>query len=239
MGGTDKDVKEYFFNLDGKTLDTILQEYGKQYGEIKEEYARQTFSDWKAGARRMSGLVAKRLFDLLPPRMPLSKKYELAENVWVHFGPTSKYDVTIGPTADVNSVAGLVSKRLDDSVSHYEVPDNVKRRFAWLTSGDVKVQTDMLNHFRQLSKELAASKVLAEIPVLQRQVLDHADTTGIAKSVLQVHKHEISIWIDPDINDVIQEDTRPNQPRFDRSTSEYSWVWWLVGLGILLWVLLK
>ena len=74
MGGTDVDVKEYFFGLSNKQLEPILVEYGKSHGALAEAYARETMPNWRSENRRMSGMIAKRLFSLLPPRMPLKKK---------------------------------------------------------------------------------------------------------------------------------------------------------------------
>ena len=36
---------------------------------------------WRTGRVQMSGMVAERLFNLLPPRMPLGVKYKLVEGL--------------------------------------------------------------------------------------------------------------------------------------------------------------
>jgi hypothetical protein len=110
MGGTVSDVKKYFFSLKDAELNAVLAAYSRKYGASKEEYARQIFSRWKSGSTQMSGLIAKRLFDLLPPRMPIAKKLELAGNVWHHFGPSSRHHFTVGPNADPK----LVMDRIRD-----------------------------------------------------------------------------------------------------------------------------
>ena len=152
MGGTDADVKAYFFSLSGGELDAVLRAYGRRYGVEKEQYARKTLSKWRHGTTRMSGLVAKRLFDFLPARMPLKKKFELAENVWRHFGPSSEHSYVVGSNASVDDVAQRVATRLDEVVTRYSVPEHVRNRFRWLSVGDVQVQQELLNHFRQLEK---------------------------------------------------------------------------------------
>jgi hypothetical protein len=102
MGGTVSDVKKYFLGLTDAELNAVFVAYSRQYGPSKEAYARQAFSRWKSGRTQMSGSVAKRLFDLLPPRMPIATKLELAGNVWRHFGTTSTHHFTVGPNADTN-----------------------------------------------------------------------------------------------------------------------------------------
>jgi len=232
IGGTDTDVKQYFFSLGGQHLDGILKEYGKKYGNQAEEYARETLPRWRTGATKMSGLVAKRLFDLLPPRMPLAKKYELAENVWWHFGPSSSHSYRVGPTAKLSDVVSVVSERLDEVVSKYAIPEDIQNRFNWLTVGDVRLKEQMLNYFRQMEKSLAVQKLNAEIPVLQRQMHYHGGITSRAKSVIQVHKHDISIWIEKRLGNEICE----GAPAFHISRGA-NWFWWIVGAAILFYLL--
>ena len=182
IGGTDKDVKKYFFDMTRSELDTILVEYGNKYGVKPKLYAQETFEKWRKGTVKMSGLVAKRLFNLLPPRMPLQKKYELAENVWKHFGPSSSMSIRVGPNADVINIIDLVSKNLIKTVTEYTIPDEVKNRFNWLAAGDVQVKEKLLNYFRKRQENLVIERAKAEIPVLQRQMLKHPDVTGRANS---------------------------------------------------------
>ena len=119
IGGTDADLKAYFFSLPQSELNALLMEYGQRYGRVAEEYARETFSTWKSGGRRMSGLVAKRLFSLLPKRMPLSLKYELAGNVWQHFGPSSSHAFVVGVDTPVDEIAATVAQTLESTVTSY------------------------------------------------------------------------------------------------------------------------
>lgn len=232
IGGNDQDVKRYFFDLPSNELDRILDEYGRQYGSPAKAYARKTFYDWKTGRRGMSGLVAKRLFSLLPPHMPISKKYELAENVWTHFGPASKHYYSVGPTADVGTLATIVAEKLEGNVTKYNIPDHVKNRFKWLSAGDVSVEEQLLNHFRQQQKGLALQKIREEIPVLQRQMLMHGDKTGAARSELHIHKHIIAISIDKKMEDGIQE-VFPVSATFQGG---YKWIWFII-IPLILWFL--
>ena len=232
MGGTDADVNAYFFSLAGAELDVILTAYGRRYGASKEAYARRVLPYWHRGTRAMSGLVAKRLFDFLPSRMPLKKKFELAENLWRHFGPKSNHSYVVGPKASVGAVADQVATRLDEVVTSYRVPANIRSRFKWLSAGDVRVQEQLLNHFRQMAKVVAIEKVNLELPVLQRQVNDHGAVTRRAKSVVQVHKHEIELWVDGSLEDQIRE----GQPAIERNLapSGFGWIWWVIGIALLL-----
>ena len=231
IGGSDQDVKKYFFGLPASELEPIFQEYGREYGAAAEAYARETLPRWKSGVRKMSGLVAKRLFGLLPPRMPLSTKYELAESVWKHFGPSSSSSYMVGPNAPVSTVVDLLNEKLDQEVANYSIPPDVQRRFNWLSDGDMKIHEQLLNHFRNEEKILAVQKIEDELPVLQRQVASHSDKTHLAKSTIKVHRHEIGLWVLEELGEVVKEG-RPTQ-----RSSGGSWlplIWWVIGIGVLI-----
>src|SRR5690554_3074455 len=66
LGGSDKDVKDFFFGLKGNQLDAVLDSYEKNFGLKAREYAELALPQWKSGSKKMSGLVASRLFSLLP-----------------------------------------------------------------------------------------------------------------------------------------------------------------------------
>src|ERR1700736_6004601 len=68
LGGMDKGVKDYFFNLSPEDLSTLLDDYQSKYGSKAREYAAKTIRNWSSGRVKMSGMVAARLFNLLPPR---------------------------------------------------------------------------------------------------------------------------------------------------------------------------
>jgi hypothetical protein len=207
-------------------LDPILIEYGNRYGKLAEDYARETFGRWRSGARKMSGLVAKRLFSLLPERMPERKKYELAENIWLHFGPSSHTSYTIGPETQIEEVLQTVVDKLDQVVQQYDIPQNIKNRFAWLSAGDIQVEEQLLNHMRQLQKSLVIQKISDEIPLLQHQIKEHSEITVSAKSDVQVHKHIISITLNKNMGNGITEGlTKTKQP--------YAWQELLKFIGFI------
>jgi hypothetical protein len=229
IGGTDADVKEYFFSLHGSELDSIFSKYGQLHGVQAEQYARKTINKWRSGTRRMSGLVAKRLFDLLPPRMPPKKKYELAENVWKHFGPSSTQHFRVGPNTSIADISDVVMQHLNGVVNSYSIPKDVQNRFNWLADGDIRVKEDLLNFFRKMERDLMLERVSAEMPVLQRQMLVHDDITDSLRSVIQVHKHEVNIWVDKDLDDTIVEGRRI--PKSSAGYGGKAW-WWLIAIGV-------
>ncbi len=218
LGGHDDDVKEYFFSLRGAQLDRVMGEYGRQYGSDKEAYARATLPKWKSGRTQMSGLIAKRLFSLLPELMPLDKKFELAGNLWKFFGPQSTHSYVVGPDTSVGEIESIVSARLSEVVLQYKVPDNLKKRFSWLSKGDVTLSEKMLNHFRQQEKELVLEKLRSELPVLQRHMRESANFTKSMKQTLTIQKHTVEVWLDSNAGTTIRKGSL--EPSFFSRSSE-------------------
>ena len=137
----------------------------------------------------------------------------------------------VGTSADIKEISRVLTQKLDDAVSTYELPENILKRFDWLSAGDVRLKEKLLNHFRQEEKKLCVDRVKAEMPLLQRQMAQHSDVTALAKSVIQIDKHEISIWVDKKLEDEICEGS-PTVHTSDK-TFGFNWIWWLVGAGIL------
>jgi hypothetical protein len=230
MGGTVSDVKKYFFSLDSAAIDAVFSAYGREYGALPEDYARQKFPRWKSGSTKMSGLVAKRLFAFLPPRMPLATKLELAGNVWRHFGTSSSRHYTVGPNADPHLVIDRIRETLTAVIRDYNIPENVKNRFDWLAGGDVSVKEHLLNYFRQMDKNIAANSLNEQLPVLQAQMRDHSGHTGSIHTKIQIHKHSAEIWIDPTLDAQFRE----GQPERKRSASGASGViWFLIVVAVI------
>ena len=92
-------------------------------------------------------LVAERLFFLLPPRMPLPTKYEMVQTLWAKYGPRSDTAFVIGPDCDPTLASDEIERHLLDHVTHYSIPDQLEKRFTWLSSGDVAIRQQLLNHF--------------------------------------------------------------------------------------------
>jgi hypothetical protein len=232
VGGTDEDVKGYFFALSGRALDEMFSAYGRTYGSQKEAYARNTYEKWKRGSTEMGGVTAKRLFDLLPPRMPFAKKLELAGNLWRHYGPSSKHSFTVGPAADTASVMRAIQAKVHAAVQNYVIPEQLRNRFDWLSGGDVNVKEQLLNHFREAERDIALTSLGDRIPVLQRQMREAPGQTISLRTDLTVHRHAVEVWVDERLGDTFREGV----PASRAGTS--SGMGWIIALAIALIILL-
>lgn len=236
LGGTDQDVKRYFFSLPGGDLRQILEVYGKKHGRAARAWAEKTLPKWRSGRVKMSGVVASRLFNLLPPRMPPSAKYALVENLWQHFGPSSRKRLEVGTDADLDQVIEVVRAHIEEVVINYKIPANLERRFEWLSAGDVHIKQDLLNHFRNCEKSLVLKGVSAQIPVMLEHIhSDYGRYTRRLAHVLKVGKHELEVMVNRKTSGVVLTDP----PWFGSRRVDLRWIWLLVGAGLLLYSLLR
>ena len=243
LGGTDEDVKEYIFSLSGWQLQSVLMAYGKQYGESARGYAEQTMPDWRSGRVKMSGLVAGRLFDLLPPRMPLEDKYGLVEKLWQKHRPSSHKVLRIGPDAPASDAIKEATAYLYGVVSGAEIPEALVRRFELLSSGDVEVQQQLLDHLLHEEKRLIATGLRERIPVMLNHLRDSGQMVEKLDQTVTVGKHRLEIRFDPEARGIRLEDPPPfSGSRFRGTRQQASSVWEAVGcitVGVVLLIVLS
>lgn len=191
MGGVDQDVKKYFFELSSERLSSILSEYRVIYGQAAGQYAYDTLRLWKSGSRRMSGLVAKRLFELLPRRMPLPDKYKLVESLWRIKGPSSSKQLFVGTDATGEEVRQIVEQHFNEIVTPHQIPSHIALRFKWLSEGDVKIQQDLYNYYSSLDKSLVVKGLEQRIPMLMNEI-GKSLGTSISQTV-RIGNHELTL----------------------------------------------
>lgn len=233
LGGTDEDVKRYFFSLSAIHLKVILDKYEKRYGNLARVYAEETLPKWQNGQVHMSGMVAERLFNLLPPTMPIETKFQLVDSLWKHVGPSSIKNYYIGLGADLEDVMRRVKEHLEEVVIKYDIPNSMEARFHWLSQGDVGIKQQLLNYFRQQEKLLLSKALQTQLPVLMNHLNSEKGilTTHVTQ-VLMVGKHEVRVVFNELVNGVSE--TAPVRPA---EKSNYSWIWWILGIIFVLWLL--
>lgn len=143
FGGIDRDVERLFLALDRDELHELLRDYEDEFGKSAATYARKTFPKWKNGTVRMSGEVAERLLNLVPPLLPRETRFELVKKLRassfrkVYRRVHSKPDCWRGDLAPV--IAEVVSNG-----STAKISDAVKNRVSWLANGDVSATEQLL-----------------------------------------------------------------------------------------------
>jgi hypothetical protein len=210
LGGTDTDVKNYFFNLSKRDRDLVFQEYGERFGDKPKSYAEEAFPEWKSGRRQMSGLVAGRLFKLLPEFMPLEAKLKLVKSLWEQKCPHSKMTYYVGPDVIEGSVRDKVTTYWKTTVTNYEIPDSIRNRFTWLAEGDARIQEDLCNYFLTLNRDFAADALGVQLPAFLKQVFhEESPVTQITRE-LRLGNHLLKIVFDPRAEGISE--TKPYVP---------------------------
>jgi len=207
LGGMDQAVKAYFFGLPPIELTAILDDYQRAYGSNAYQYATKTIPKWRAGRRKMSGEVAERLFNLLPPRMPLGVKYKLVEGLWHHVGPSSKHRIRVGANANVAEVIELARSKITEFVVNYKIPSNLESRFNWLSAGDVSLKQVLLSHVQEVEKTIVVEAVRAQVPVMLEHLRSAGSHTGRLAQIVRVGKHELELLMDKTVTGARIEDT--------------------------------
>ena len=240
LGGTDKDVKEYFFSLPTNELKSVLDDYESKYGIKAREYAECTWPKWRSGQVTMSGQTASRLFALLPPRMPLVEKYKLTENLWHHVGPSSRKTLRVGPNAKIDDAVETVRDHIEQVVTNYKIPESLERRFNWLSAGDIHMKQELLNHILRMENTLAVEVIKSQLPVMLEHLnsTDGQHTHRLAQ-VLKVGKHELEILVDKHAQGLkLEEPSVAVRAVLASSSGSYVWIWWLMGFAGLVYVLI-
>jgi len=194
LGGNDKDVKEFFFSLNGAELAKILAVYEQEYGKSPREYAESALPQWKSGRKKMSGLVASRLFSLLPKYMSITDKLSLAESLWKHIGPRSTRYIYIGKQATAEDVRSLVKSELDQLATSWTIPDQMKKRFDWLAGGDVGVEQRLLAHIVELERNQSrqsATDLVTEF--MQRYESQRSNSLALFRHIISVGNQKLQI----------------------------------------------
>ena len=236
LGGTDSDVKDWFFSRSPKELDAIFAVYRKSYGSDKAKYAETTFEDWKSGKRRMSGVVAERLFKIIPRMMPLKDKYALVESLWKHVGPKHKRLVKCGTQTPVADVVGAVEEEVKALTTTWKIPDALTNRFRWLSANDSTTYQKLMSHIKTQEKRLGEQTLRHQIPQLKAKYNEMSDISSRLSYTVDVGKQSVELRISGSTEKVtVSNWHEPNIARAGQSEeSNNTFVWWCVGAIALL-----
>jgi hypothetical protein len=209
LGGTDRIVKNFLFNLQGEALASLITEYGKKYGSLRREYAEETLPKWRSGRVQMSGVVAARFYAVLPPQMPLALKYEIAEQLWKHVGPSSQATLRFGDDASPDELLIQISDYIESVVDDYTIPNSLSQTFDWLSSEDVQLKQQLLNHLRKIDKDLVVQAGDLQVGVMLRHRFgENTEYIGSFTHVLSAGKHELTLVADPKTSGFVLENRR-------------------------------
>jgi hypothetical protein len=198
VGNADYIVKNAFFSLSGSARTYLLDKYESLHGASARAYADQTIHKWQSGSVQMSGMVAQRLFDLMPPFMPIAQKHQVFEIVWKQYGPRSSKFMYLGPDSDPQAVLSAIDNYFDGLKVQYKIPSNLERRFDWLSDNDVAVKQQLLNHFLNEQRKAAVASARLNLDMILDR-MKSPDFGQVAKlsHTLLVGNHQLEMRADP------------------------------------------
>jgi hypothetical protein len=184
FAGIDKDIESIFLNLDRNSLESIFQQYGKEYGDNAEKYARNTFQNWKNGATRLSGQTAERLLNLLPPFLSQNKRYELVKKLRDYYmiKRQSMEHVTTSPELWKQDLLPVVSRIVENS-SNFKLPEEVQRRATWLSGGDAVSANKILMAVEQEEAKLRTAYLDDEFRRIDQYVNNVENTQSVSHTI--------------------------------------------------------
>lgn len=230
MGGTDLIVKEYFFSLTPEQLKPILVDYQEKYGVRAREYAEVTISKWREGQVQMSGMIAKRLFDLIPPYMPIEKKFEITEKLWELSAPSSSKTFYVEYGLNTEEIMGVVTEHLDNVVSEFTIPKNIEEKFNWLSQGDISTKQQLLNHINTENKNLSEIALQQQLEILNTHLSsDEGQLTKNLSHLIDVNNHKVNLIFHKAVSGI--SDVAPPPPPRKQIVAETDG-----GLGCALWM---
>ena len=249
LGEAEAQTRETFLNLDNQRLSRLLHAYRLRYGQRQYEYCIVTLPKWRSGRQKMSGLVAERIFDLLPRFVTSSERQQIAEKLWKHLSPGSDNKLLVSPKSSPAEVREALDDYARRYIRSYNFPDQLRDRFAWIANRDVDLTQRLLNHFQQMEYHIAAETIRVRLPIITEKLstLDRG-LTATATEEIRVGKHRLKIVFTA----AAKEDDRPQSRsvRIARQNSEAlhaadaatdddnmgCFVWILI-VGAILWLL--
>ncbi len=214
VGGSDKDVKEYFFTLPRADLRRVLDAYEAEHGAKAREYAEVTIPKWRNGRVKMAGQTAKRLFSLLPPRMPAQSRLNLVRTLWLTYQNRRNSFLIFGPTANSSEVESRIKTHLDEHARGHDIPPQFKARFDWLSAGDSRAYEQMLNYYLELERQLAATAAAGAARVMAEffGTSQHTQHLQHFERSVAVDGYQLTLVFDPVATELQFSSSRPYRP---------------------------
>ncbi len=188
-----KDIREIFFSLRGPALNNFLTIYGQKHGSKAQDYATETIPLWRNGTRKMSGIVAERLMNLIPQFLSTTQRYELVEKLCNHHIKQKHVQTKIESETyerDIQILKKTINSFKNQNILQF-IPEDIVETINWLSDDDIVASRAIIAKINQarsaqitqlaeieltkiskamLNKELASARHCIKLPYAQIHV---------------------------------------------------------------------
>ena len=259
LGDAEAQTRKTFLNLDNQRLRRLLHAYRELHGERQYEYCVVTLDKWRSGRVQMSGMVAERIFNLLPQFVTSGERQQIAEKLWKHLSPGSENQLLVSPESSPEEVRDALHDYAHRYIRSYKFPDQLRHRFAWIANRDVELTETLLNHFQQMEYQIAAETIRVRLPIIAEKLSTLGrGLTATASEEIRVGKHRLKIVFTTvagkdegpharraRVEPLDMEHLRARQRNMEASRSRdgasagddnMGWLVWIIAAGAILWL---
>lgn len=168
-----EEIKYAFLNLHSETLDKLLEDYRKVYGDKAYAYALKTYPEWKSKRVKLSGQTMERLLSQVPPYLSTEVRYSLMMKLVRQTNFPVRNDKVIVNMSKTNEGLKNLEMRIDalDSVNAInDYPERLHEAALWLCNKDLDAAKAMLSHIDNDVFGGVRNEAKSEIRALQSAV---------------------------------------------------------------------
>jgi hypothetical protein len=149
----------------------------------------------------------------------------------------------VGLDATTDEILDKIMQHIEGVVVHYRIPENLEKRFDWLAAGDVHVKQDLLGYLKHTERSLVVDGARLQLPIMLEHLRsEQGQNTHRLAQVLKIGKHELEVSLERTFSGVALVDppSRFASVSLQHSTgNDYRWFWWIIGIAIFLFWILK
>ena len=236
LGDAEAQTRRTFLNLDSRRLHDLLEAYRQEYGQSPYEYCLHALPAWRSGRRKMSGMVAERIFNLLPRFVTSDERQQIAEKLWRHLSPSSNMSLRVNTASRPEEVRKALDDYARRFIKDYEFPDTLRARFTWIANNDVQLAQELLNYFQRREYGAASRAVRMRVPlIIEKMNRLSGGLRGTATEEIRVGKHRLTIIISGSARDGVRLEERTTTTT--TTGDEWGCFWLFLVGGGLLWLL--
>lgn len=176
------DVERAFLSLSSYELNALFIDYGREYGDSAEAYARKTYSNWKTGRTQLSGTTAERLLELLPHHLTANERFELLKKLRAKYIRKHSEYVRVAPENWKQAVHDAIQKVIVKS-REFKLPDVLYEKATWLANGDVTAAQRLLRAAEEDEARVRAGYLDAEFKRIEMFVAHIKDTESVSHNI--------------------------------------------------------